>query len=186
MMSLIYRTMFFVAVLALLGLTPASSIFLTNSGTVKFTSDAPLELIEAGNNRVGAVIDIEKRTIAMKVPIMGFDGFNSALQKEHFYENYMESSSFPQGTFKGKIIEEIDLSKPGAYKIRAKGMLDIHGVEKERIIPGTLKVSDGLLKIAAEFDVELADHDISIPKIVNQKIAETIHVAVSADLKPKG
>jgi len=33
----------------------------------------------------------------------------------------METELFPYSTFKGRIIEEIDLSVPGQYKIRAKG-----------------------------------------------------------------
>ncbi len=168
-----------------LGLRPVASIYLTNSGWVHFTSDAPLELIEAENSRVGVVVDTEKRTVAMKVPVIGFDGFNSELQKEHFYENYMESEMYPKGTFTGKIIEDVDLSKPGTYKIRAKGMLNIHGVEKERIIPGAITVGSGKLSIRSNFEVPLEDHDITIPKIVNQKIAEVIIVEVKAELKPK-
>ncbi len=40
--------------------------------------------------------------------VNSFKGFNSALQKEHFNENYMESENFPYASFEGKIIEDID------------------------------------------------------------------------------
>ena len=53
----------------------------------------------------------------------------------------METELFPNSTFKGKIIEEVDLSVPGEYKIRAKGKLNIHGVEIDRIVRCDLNVS---------------------------------------------
>ena len=49
-----------------------------------------------------------------------FQGFNSPLQKEHFNENYVESDKFPDASFKGKVIEDVDLSKDGTYEVRAK------------------------------------------------------------------
>lgn len=163
-------------------LTP-SSIYIGKTGWVKFVSEAPLETITAQNTKVSAVMDIAQKNIAFKVPIVAFDGFNSALQHEHFNENYMEMDEYPQATFSGKIIEDVDLSKAGTYKVRAKGMLLIHGVEKERIVAGTVEVAAGSLTISSKFDVPLADHDITIPKIVNQKIAEVINVEMKATLK---
>jgi polyisoprenoid-binding protein YceI len=107
---------------------------------------------------------------------------NSALQQQHFNENYMQSDKFPFGTFKGKIIETVDLTKNGTYQVRAKGILDIHGVKKERIIPATVVVNGNQLTIRAQFEIPLVDHDIRIPKVVNQKIAEIITVTVTGNL----
>lgn len=171
--------------LILLSAAPPSTVFITKTGHVEFISEAPLETIEAANDMVGAVLDIEKKTMAFKVPIVGFEGFNSALQREHFNENYMEVDQFPQATFVGKIIEDIDLSKPGKHRVRAKGMLTIHGVEKERIIPGNVTVQAQGIQIKTDFIVPLSDHDIEIPNIVNQKIAEEIAVKLDVVLKAK-
>lgn len=163
----------------------ASNIYLTKSGHVSFLSEAPLEEIEAANDKVGSVLDVSKRSLAFQVPILAFEGFNSALQHEHFNENYMEVESYPKATFNGKIIEDIDFSTPGSHRVRAKGMLDVHGVSKERIIPGTLKITSSGISIRANFDVTLADHDIEIPSIVTQKIAEVVQVELDVTLKPQ-
>lgn len=163
----------------------ATSIYLTKSGSVSFVSEAPLEEIEASNQQVGAVLDVAKRSVVFQVPITGFKGFNSALQLEHFNENYMETDNYPKATFKGKIIEDIDFTKPGTHKVRAKGMLSIHGEEKERIIPGTIKISSSSIAITTTFDVALADHNITIPRIVTQKIAEVVQVDMNVSLKPQ-
>jgi polyisoprenoid-binding protein YceI len=94
----------------------------------------------------------------------------------------MEVQEHPSSMFRGKIIESIDISSTAEQVVRAKGMLDIHGVEQERIIKGTVRVSGDKLILHAEFTVLLEDHDIKVPGIVNQKIARIIDVSISAEL----
>lgn len=160
------------------------SLFQIQSGKAYFISEAPLEVIEATSDQLRGVIDTEKRTFAFAVKIRSFQGFNSPLQREHFNENYMESHRFPEATFSGKIIESIDFSRDGDYSIRAKGGLNIHGVERERIIKSNLKIEKGKMLIQSTFTILLEEHDISIPRIVFQKIAEEIKVLVEAELRP--
>ena len=123
--------------------------------------------------------------MVFSIEIDSFEGFNSGLQKEHFRENYMETEKYPRATFRGKIIEDVDLTKPGTSVIRAKGVFNIHGTEKERIVKVKLNVRDNEIHADAEFEVPLDDHNIRIPKVVNQKIASVIMVEVRAVLKPK-
>ncbi|MDN4166522.1 YceI family protein [Cytophagales bacterium LB-30] len=160
--------------------------YLTAAGSINFTSDAPLEVIEAESKKMKGAVDASKNTFAFAVPIISFQGFNSALQREHFNENYMESAKFPDATFTGKIIEQVDFTKPGTYSVRAKGTLKIHGVEQERIIKSDLIVKDDkTIVIKSDFYVPLSDHNIQIPKIVNQKIATEIHVVIQGECKAK-
>ena len=147
------------------------------TGEIYFKSDAPLELIEARSNKLQGVIDATKRNFAFKINIKSFDGFNSRLQREHFNENYLETDEFPSATFTGRIIEKIDFSKDGVYQIRAKGKLKVHGVTQERIIKSTLEVKGDELLVNSSFTVLLIEHNIAIPKIVYQKIAEEIRVS---------
>ena len=53
-----------------------------------------------------------------------------------------------------------------------------------RIIKVKIIVKDKVVDAESEFDVPLTDHDIKIPKIVNQKIASVISVQFKANLKP--
>lgn len=157
-------------------------VYLTQNGQIYFKSDAPLEVIEANSNELKGAIDISQRTFAFTVNVETFEGFNSPLQKEHFNENYLESDDFKTASFLGKIIEKTDLTKTGDYILRAKGKLKIHGVEQERIIKSKVTVKDGKLMIESNFTILLKEHDIAIPKIVYQKIAEEIQVTVKAEL----
>lgn len=150
------------------------------SGTVYFKSDAPLELIEATSGKLKGAIDPAKQTFAFTVESSTFEGFNSQLQREHFNENYLESEKYPKSSFTGKMIEKVDLTKDGEYVIRAKGKLVIHGVEQERIIRSVVTVKSSEIKIRSNFTVLLQDHNITIPRVVNQKIAEEISVEINA------
>jgi hypothetical protein len=143
---------------------------------VTFVSDAPLERITAMNTSCSGLVDIDARSFAVRVPIREFEGFNSPLQREHFNENYLVSREWPNATFTGRIIETIDLLKDGTYAVRAKGALVVRGVAQERIIPCSIIVTDEGVRISSLFDIQLADHEVRIPRIVQQKIASTVQV----------
>ena len=159
--------------------------YLTNKGYIHFLSDAPLERIEAESNELQGILDPTNNEFAFAVSIRSFQGFNSGLQREHFNENYMKSEEFDKGTFIGTVVEEVNFKEPGTYEVRAKGKMTIHGISQERIIKVQLIVGDGWIKIEADFTILLSDHDISIPRIVRQKISEEIEVHVQATLSKK-
>ncbi|MCC6840651.1 MAG: YceI family protein [Flavobacteriales bacterium] len=143
---------------------------------VTFVSNAPLERITATNTKCSGLLDPVARTFAVQVPIAEFQGFNSPLQREHFNENYLEQGTWPDASFAGRLIDEMDFSTPGTRTVRAKGTLAIHGLAKERIIPCTVVVSPEGARVTARFEVALDDHAIRVPRVVHQKIAPLIQV----------
>ena len=161
---------------------PAQTINV-DKGKISFFSDAPLEKIEASTSKVRGVITLEDQKLAFKIEISSFQGFNSPLQREHFNENYMQSQQFPDAQFTGKIIEEVDWQKDGAYPVRVKGQLTLKGISVEKIIKGTIKINKGVIRIQSEFGVLLSDYEIKIPKVVFQKIAEEIQLTVDLQMK---
>ena len=152
------------------------------SSRMSFTSNAELELITAASNKVQGLIDPSNNQFAFTVDVKSFQGFNSALQREHFNEKYLESEKFPKARFAGKIIEPIDLTIDGSYDVRAKGDLEIHGQKQTRILKSKISVSKGVINLETRFFVPLADHNISIPTIVSQKIATEIEVEFNATM----
>ncbi|HYG02019.1 MAG TPA: YceI family protein [Chryseosolibacter sp.] len=185
-MSKQLRILFFlVLMLSALPGRSQDNIFQVTAGTIHFKSDAPLELIEASSNDLKGLINFTSGSFAFSVSVNSFQGFNSSLQREHFNENYMESEKFPKATFTGKIIETVDLATEGDVTIRAKGKLNIHGIEQERIIRSTINVKGNKLTIKSTFTVLLQEHNITIPKVVQQKIAEEIYVTIDATAEKK-
>lgn len=158
-------------------------IYRCSNGNVSFLSDAPLEDITATSKELKGALDTEGRTFLFSVEVSTFQGFNSGLQEEHFNENYLETSRYPKVTFQGKIVEDIDLTREGTYEVRAKGMLEIHGIRQERIIKGTITVHNERLTVDASFAVLLEDHDIKIPRVVYQKISPEIVITLHAEME---
>ena len=171
---------FFLALLTTHGYSQKK--FSVENGYINFTSNAELELIKASSDKVQGLIDPVTNQFAFSIDIKSFRGFNSELQREHFNEKYMESERFPKARFSGKIIEQIDFSVPGTYELRAKGDLEIHGQKQTRIIRSTITVNNGKISVESKFFVPLADHNISIPNIVSQKIATEIEVDFRASM----
>jgi len=168
--------------LSLIIFPAGAQIYITNNGQAEFTSDAPLELITAKSDGLSGAINIDDNQFAFRIANKSFIGFNSALQQEHFYENYIETDKYKYSNFQGKIIEKIDLSIKDPQEVRAKGILSIHGIDQERIVKASVLVDDSRLLVECHFTVPLEDHDIRIPNVVYQKIAEIIDVTVSAEL----
>jgi hypothetical protein len=172
--------------LSLLGWSTAFSqnLYFTNSGKVDFTSDAPLELIKASSGKLAGILNADDRSFSFSIPMTSFEGFNSSLQRTHFNENYMESEKFPNSTFNGKVIEDVNFLQAGTLRVRAKGQLTIHGITQDRIIRCNVVVSDEEIRVNADFTVPLEDHEITIPSVVQQKIAEIIDVNIRFTLTP--
>ncbi|MCS7037335.1 MAG: YceI family protein [Saprospiraceae bacterium] len=174
----------FVAASLLLSAVSAQK-FMTRDARISFLSETPLEKIEAINKSGSAVLDTETGRMEWKVLIRGFI-FEKKLMQEHFNENYMESHKYPNAIFKGEIvnIKDINLAKDGAYNVRAKGKMTIHGVERDIEVPGKITVAGGKLNVASDFKVACADYNISIPSVVRDNIAKEIAVRVEATLTP--
>lgn len=162
-----------------------SQKFVTKSGHIWFFSSAPLENIEAHNKTVASALDLATGDFIFKVLIKSFS-FEKALMQQHFNENYLESETYPEATFKGKIIDikNVNLKKDGVYNVTAEGDLTIHGVTKHVKVPGTLEVKQGKIKASAKFNILLADYNVKIPKAVTDNIAKNIDIHVDCMLEP--
>lgn len=173
------------AVLLALAAPLAAQKFFTRDARIQFNSDAPMEKIEAINKSGTAIIDLSSGKMEWKVLIKNFI-FEKALMQEHFNENYMESSKYPNATFKGQLndLKSVDFNKEGKYKVTVNGAMEIHGVKKELAVPGTITVGGGTLKINANLNLLCADYNIQIPAVVRDKIAKEINVLVEATLNP--
>jgi polyisoprenoid-binding protein YceI len=98
----------------------------------------------------------------------------------------MESHKYPKAMLKGKINEwaKIDLKKNGNHAVTVTGDLTIHGVTQKVTKAGKVEVKDGKIRLISDFDVTLADYNIAIPKIVEEKIAKTAQVSLNMALDP--
>ena len=69
-----------IIITARLPLQAQDAIFGTKQGTISFFSKAPLEDIDAKNDKVTALLDTSKNEIAVRVPIQEFQFRNKLMQ----------------------------------------------------------------------------------------------------------
>lgn len=179
------KTLFLFLCAAILNLpVKAQQIFLSKNAAISFFSSTPAEDIEGKSTAANSALDIKSHNILFKVSNTSFQ-FKKKLMQEHFNENYMESDKYPVSTFKGKINEDVDLSKDGSYSVTIDGTLDLHGITKAYVTKATLLVNKGIITAKTVFKIKIADHKIEVPSIVFTKIAEAVEVRISALYQPK-
>ena len=162
----------------------AQHLFSSKSATISFFASTPAEDIEATSTKASSVIDTKTRNLIFKVSNTTFQ-FPQKLMQEHFNENYMESDKYPASTFKGRITDDVDLTKDGTYNVTIDGSLDVHGITKNYQTKANLIVSKGTITAKTSFKVKVADHQIKIPTLVFAKIAQIVDVHISAVYQPK-
>jgi len=157
----------------------------TKEAKVSFFCDGSAENIEAFNNKGFLVIDAPTGKIEISVLMKAFT-FEKALMQEHFNENYVESDKFPKAIFKGTIQdpENIKWDTDGLYEVQISGDLTIHGVTNEITTPAKITIKNGVPVGDATFIIALADYQVDIPKIVEDKVSKKVRLVVQANLNP--
>lgn len=163
-----------------------SQVYFTKNGHISFFSKTILENINADNNQVISVLNINTGLLQFSLLNRAFH-FPKAKMEEDFNEEYMESNKYSNSTFKGVInnIGSIDFSKDGTWNVNVTGDLTIHGVTKNVTIPGKINIKNGAIAANADFKIVIKDYHIKIPSIVSNKISESIDVRVECSYQKK-
>lgn len=163
----------------------AQSIYVSRNTAISFYSSAPIEDIKAESKTAVSAMNVQTGEIFFKVLINSFQ-FRKSLMQEHFNEDYLQSDKYPTAEFKGKIIKgNVDPTKSGTYQTEVQGTLTIHNVSKSYTVPATFDVSRRRIDSKSIFYVKLADHNISIPRLLTENLADSVQVTVTAQYVPK-
>lgn len=155
----------------------AQDKYSTKTGRIDFEASVPsFEEVKAQNENVSAILNTVSGEFA-SLALMNAFRFKVALMEEHFNENYMESTKYPKALFKGTI-KDFDLKKldGSPTKFSLVGSLTIHGETKPMEITIHMYKKNSAILIETQFEVKPEDFNIEIPKVVSNKIAETINV----------
>lgn len=160
--------------------TVQAQVLQTKAGQIRFFSSTPTEDIEATNNQAVSKLDTKTGAMQFMVLIKGFR-FENELMQQHFNDDYLESSKFPKGEFKGKItnIAAINFAKDGTYPATAEGDLIIHGVTKKTKATGSITITKGKVSLKSVFKIKITDFNISGSEI-GKAIAKELEITVTA------
>ena len=163
-----------------------SQVYYTKNGNISFYSKSPLQNIEAENNQVISVLNIQNGELQFSLLNNAFH-FPKAKMEEDFNENYIESDKYPRSSFKGMVtdINHVDLKRDGTYPLMVNGDLTIHGITKPITVNGTIIISKGTISTNSSFTVLVKDYGIKIPTIFSNKIAEQIEIKISCSYQEK-
>jgi polyisoprenoid-binding protein YceI len=173
----------FLLLLCLLSISAWSQKFTSEKSFVSFYSHAAIEDITAENKKSVGILNSETSEIVFSIPIAEFK-FAKSLMQEHFNEKYMHTDKFPKASFKGKIMG-FDPTANSVQQAKAIGKLNIHGVEKDVEIPGTIEKSGDKLLLKSKFIIKLEDYDVDRPQLLWQNIAEQVEVTIDFVFKPQ-
>ena len=177
------KTILIFAVALIIPASSFSQVYKSESGYVRFYSEAPLENIEGINKKATGALRISDNILVVSIPIKSFV-FEKALMQEHFNETYLESDKYKRGIFKGKVNEKINWKKDGMYDATATGTIHIHGIDQEATIKGKVVIKEGKINFETVFNVHLEEYEIEIPKIVVFNIAEVVEVTMKMTFAP--
>ncbi len=159
-----------------------AQIVSTTKGGLKLKGVAPKETIVAESNTLEGKFDIATRKLNFRQSLNQFRFSQGELQKKDAQEKYWETDKYPYATFKGSIINDIDFTKNGEYEVTARGILGMHGVEKEAKLPAIVTVNNGTIYVQASFSIYLSDYNIKIPRLVVLKVSEVFEASANLTL----
>lgn len=158
----------------------AQTKYFSKDGKISFYSKAPMENIEAHNNKAVSVVDLSSGALEFSVLMKGFE-FEKAKMQEHFNENYVESDKFPKASYAGKIqnFQSVKLTQDGTYSVKVNGSLTMHGVTKDQPATAVFTVKGGTISAVSDLTVTLQDFNVQIPSLVAEKISKTVKITVN-------
>ena len=160
--------------------------FLTNSGKITFFSDAPLEDITGTNKQVQVILDKTTGAMAFKVVMKNYIFDNGPMQK-HFNEKmWLDTETFQNGTFDGKItnLADVNFAKDGKYNVTVAGKMTIKGVSKTITQKGTVEVKGTNIILKSEFMINVTEYGVKIPADNVTKLNKNVKITVDATLTP--
>jgi hypothetical protein len=154
-------------------------IYGVQSGNVTLSGKGSDEIIKAESSSLDGRFNLISKGFHFEQALEMFCFSHGNGQKKYADENYWETGKFSKATFTGEIINDIDLSRNGTFKVTAKGRFNIHGVTKPIKIPAVVTITNGMIVITSKFSIYLSDYNIKILQLLSHKVSDEFEVEVS-------
>ena len=160
---------------------------------VRFISSAPIEEVVGVTDRIDGYVLLngprleagsatEGTQLYLEVDLASLDT-GLGLRNRHMRNNYLEVEEFPYAVFDATI-ESVEATAPGVFRVVAKGVMNIHGVERPVDIPCDVSEQGEGYAIRCTFALLLSDFNIKIPKIMFLKLADEARLELNFTVRP--
>ena len=160
---------------------------------VRFTSEAPIEEVVGVTDRIDGYVllngpRLEARSategtqLYLEVDLASLDT-GLGLRNRHMRDYYLEVQEFPYA-FLDATIERVEATAAGLFRVTARGVLNIHGVEREVDVPCDVSERGEGYRARCTLTLLLSDFDIKIPKIMFLKLADEVQLELDFTVRP--
>lgn len=150
-------------------------------GKVEFHTSSIMSDIEAVSNDIDVSFDLTSGAVDIRIPIASFE-FEYEMMRDHFNEDYLESDTYPDATFTGKITSN-NINIETASEVEVIGDLTIHGVTKKISFDAMLSKKDSFTKVKCVFPIVFKDFNIDEPSILSKSVAKDVELKAIIYLK---
>jgi polyisoprenoid-binding protein YceI len=104
--------------------------------------------------------------------------YNSSvgLRDQDVQEYYLEVKQHPVVRFNGTVVEKPERASQEAWQITVKGRLDLHGVQREIVVPVRLLYQQNRIVAQGSFRLSLAEFNIAVPRLLFWKAGNQAEV----------
>lgn len=157
---------------------------------VKFTSEVVVLTFDGVTDKIDGYLYWEGDSLFEKDAQMRFEVDLNSIEtgigkRDRDMRDVLETEKWPVTYFEGAIadVQKID-STVTAYRVTAKGIIFIHGVERELEAPGTIVLEQDKMHVKTRFTVRLEDFKIEAPSLAAfVKVSQEIRLLVDFYLK---
>jgi polyisoprenoid-binding protein YceI len=88
----------------------------------------------------------------------------------------LEVKQHPVVRFNGTVVEKPERASQEAWQITVKGRLDLHGVQREIVVPVRLLYQQNRIVAQGSFRLSLAEFNIAVPRLLFWKAGNQAEV----------
>jgi len=162
---------------------------------VRFTSSAQVLTFDGVTNRIDGYVLLSGRRLRagsdsagtrlhLEVDLGSLDT-GVGMRNRHMRDDYLEVKKYPYAVYTG-VIERVEATDSGAYRVTAAGTMEIHGVKKRMEVPCEVTEAGPGYRAHCLFHVRLPDFRIEIPKLMFLKLSDDIALDVAFTAAPAG
>jgi polyisoprenoid-binding protein YceI len=107
----------------------------------------------------------ESASVSLVIDTASYNS-NIGLRDQDVQEYYLEVKQHPVIRFNGALAEKAERTSQDAWQITVKGRLDLHGVQREIVVPVRLLYQQNRIVAQGSFRLSLAEFNIAAPRLL--------------------
>jgi polyisoprenoid-binding protein YceI len=127
-----------------------------------------------GTIRLTDLNQLSDAEVCLQIDAASLDTGNS-VRDDTMRKDHLETSKYPTIDFRLKQVESVR-SVAGGWDFTARGILSLHGVSREILVPIQARPAEGGVRITAKLPIKMSDYRIPIPKFLFVTVEDQVRL----------